>query len=285
MRPPAAVLDLALDRLQGWMQTVIVHPGPADEAVRSEAALAEVPEGRLADVILPSQTLRPEERLAIYHSMYPLRMRDALAGDYPGLEHFLGEEGFERFVHDYVQAHPSRSYTLNRLGDHVPEFLGRLRKLKHREFLHDLARLERAVSEAFDAEETPRLTDEQVQAVAASDWSRARLVPVASLRLLEVRYAVNAYLESVKDESHDHPRPSRKDGWVAVYRRNYGVYRLDLSKAAIALLRDLAAGKKLSWALRAATRRGGRPPGEDQLFRWFREWVSAGIFTRVDLGD
>ena len=53
---------------------------------------------RLADVILPSTTLRPEERLGIYHGMYPLRMRDALAGDYPGLEHFLGEEGFARFV-------------------------------------------------------------------------------------------------------------------------------------------------------------------------------------------
>jgi hypothetical protein len=217
--------------------------------------------------------------------MYPLRMRDALAGDYPGVEHFLGEEGFERFVLDYVQAHPSRSYTLNRLGGHVPEFLAKQRGLKHREFLQDLSRLERAVSEAFDAEETPRLADEQVQAVPAEAWVRARLVPVASLRLLEVHYAVNAYLESVKDESHDHPRPVKKDGRVAVYRRNYGVYRLDLSKPAYGLLRDLAAGKKLSLALRAASRRGGRPPGEDQLFRWFREWVSAGIFTRVEIGE
>jgi hypothetical protein len=266
------------------MQAVIVHPGPAEEGLRSRAAVAEVPLDRLADVILPSKSLRPEERLAIYHGMYPLRMRDALASDYPGLEHFLGDEGFERFVHDYVQAHPSRSYTLNRLGDQVPEFLGRQRKLKHREFLQDLARLERAVSEAFDAPETPRLTDEQVQAVPAEEWAAARLVPVASLRLLEVRYPVNAYLESVKGESHDHPRPVKKDGRVAVYRRNYGVYRLDLSKPAFALLGDLAAGQTLARALRAASRRGGRPPAEDQLFRWFREWVSAGMFTRVDRG-
>ncbi len=284
MRAPANVLDLPLGRLQSWMQTVIVHAGPAREAVRSRAALAEVPEDRLAEVILPSKTLHPEERLAIYHGMYPLRMRDALAGDYPGVEHFLGEEGFERFVLAYVKAHPSRSYTLNRLGDHVPEFVAKQRGLKHREFLKDLARLERVVSEAFDAEETPRLTDEQVQAVPALAWAKARLVPVASLRLLEVRYPVNEYLESVKSESHDHPRPAKKDGRVAVYRRNYGVYRLDLSKPAFALLRDLAGGKKLSLALRAASRRGGRPPGEDQLFRWFREWVSAGMFTRVEVG-
>ena len=84
MRNSAPALDLPLERLQAWMQTVIVHAGPAAEAVRSPAAVAAVPPARLAEVILPSATLRPEERLAIYHGMYPLRMRDALAGDYPG---------------------------------------------------------------------------------------------------------------------------------------------------------------------------------------------------------
>ena len=276
--------ELPLQRLQRWMQDVIVHTGSVDEAVRAQATRAEVPVDDLARVILPSPSLRPEERLAIYHGQYPLRMRDALSGDYPGLEHFLGEEGFARFVLDYVQAHPSRSYTLNRLGDHVPEFIKGRTGLKHRDFLYDLARLERAVSEAFDAEETPRLTDEQVAAVAPEAWGRARLVPIAALRLLELRYPANAYLESVKDENHHHPRPVRKDGFVAVYRRNYAVYRTDLSKPAFALLRDLAAGKKLSLAIRAALRRGGRPPGEDQLFRWFREWVAGGMFTSVETG-
>ena len=275
-------LPLPLDRLQSWLQGVIVHAGSIEEAVRTKAARADVPVDDLAEVILPSPTLRPEERLAIYQGQYPMRMRDALSGDYPGLEHFLGEEGFARFVVDYVQAYPSRSYTLNRLGDHVPEFIKARPGLKHRDFLYDLARLERAVSEAFDAEETPRLTEEQVVAVAPEAWGKARLVPIAALRLLELRYPANAYLESVKDENHDHPRPARKDGFVAVYRRNFAVYRADLSKPAFALLRDLAAGKKLSVAIRAALRRGGRPPGEDQLFRWFREWVAGGMFTAVD---
>jgi hypothetical protein len=117
--------------------------------------------------------------------------------------------------------------------------------------------------------------------VPAEAWSEARLVPVAALRLVELRYPVSAYLESVKDEKHDHPRPVRKDSFTAVYRRSHAVYRLDLGKPAFALLED-PTGKKLSRALRAATRRGGRPPGEDQLFRWFREWVSVGIFSRVE---
>jgi len=272
---------LPLSRLQRWMQDVIVHPGSVDEALRARALSTQVPPDELGAVILPSATLRPEERLEIYHGQYPMRMRDALASDYPAIEHFLGEEGFARFVHDYVQVHPSRSFTLNRLGDQVPAFIKSRAGLKHREFLHDLARLEQAVSQAFDAEETPRLTDEQVAAVAPEAWTKARLVPIAALRLLELRYPANAYLETLHDEAHDHPRPVRRDERVAVYRRTFAVYRQELSKPAFALLRDLAAGKKLGTAIRAALRRGGRPPGEELLFRWFREWVASGMFTAV----
>lgn len=279
----AEPLALPLERLQRWMQEVIVHPGSVEEALQAKAIRAHVPPSDLAAVILPSPTLRPEERLDIYHGQYPMRMRDALASDYPALLHFLGEEGFVRFVHDYVQVHPSRSFTLNRLGDHVPEFIKARSGLRHRDFLYDLTRLERAVSQAFDAEETPRLTDAQVAAVAPEAWGRARLVPIAALRLLELRYPANAYLESVKDEAHHHPSTLRRDAWVAVYRRSYAVYRSELSKPAFALLRDLVAGKKLSVAIRAALRRGGRPPGEEQLFSWFREWVAAGMFTAVSV--
>ena len=44
--------------------------------------------------MLPSQTLTSAERLDIYRDMYLLRMEEALAIDYPGLKHFLGEEEF-----------------------------------------------------------------------------------------------------------------------------------------------------------------------------------------------
>ena len=74
-------------------------------------------------MILPSRTLTPLERVGIYHGMYLLRMDDGLASDYPALQHFLGDDGFVDLVRGYVQAHPSRSYTLNRLGDHLPEYL------------------------------------------------------------------------------------------------------------------------------------------------------------------
>ena len=46
-----SALPLPLDRLQRWMQGVIVHPGPVEEGVRAKAARAEVPVDSLAEVI------------------------------------------------------------------------------------------------------------------------------------------------------------------------------------------------------------------------------------------
>jgi hypothetical protein len=150
------------------------------------------------------------------------------------------------------------------------------------EFCAELAQLELAVTRVFDERETPPLAPERIAAVAPEAWENARLEPVAAFRLLSFRYPVNLYLQTVRDDNHDHPKVRRKDEWVAIYRRDYGVYRLDLSRPAHDLLADLAGGRSLGEALTAATKRGRRgAPSEDELFRWFREWVSAGIFQSV----
>ncbi len=275
---------LPLDRTQRWFQAVVVHPGAPREAVASVEAARELPPDSVGEVIRPSRTLKPVERVGIYHGMYLLRMRDALLGDYPGLEHFLGEGGFARLVRDYVQHHPSRSHTLNRLGDRLPEFAAEHASLPRREFCAELCRLERAVSEVFDAAQSPGLSEAAISGVAPDAWERARLLPIEAFRLLALRYPVNAYLQSVRDQDHDHhPKPRLKPEWVAVYRRDYAVYRLDLTKAAHDLLADLVRGEPLGDAIAAALKRPGRKkPAPDDLFRWFREWVAAGIFMGLE---
>jgi len=185
-------LELPLDRLQRWMQGAILHEGAVEDALAAPEVVAELPPERIGDVLLPSKTLKPAERLDIYHAMYPLRMYDTLAADYPGLEHFVGEDGFRELLRDYTRVHPSRSYTLNRLGDHLPDFV-KTARVRRPDFCHELARLELAISHVFDAEETPRLTEAQIAAVPPEAWARAVLRPggvvgyhTAPLRIEEV---------------------------------------------------------------------------------------------------
>ena len=269
--------DPQLARLQRWMQEVVVHPGTIHEALASPTVVAQGTSA--ADVILPSRTLDPAERLEIYQGMYVLRMAEALASDYPALQHFLGDHGFHELVSDYVEVFPSRSYTLNRLGEHMPDYLRKARALKHHAFLSELARLELAVAQVFDAPEVSPLSEAQIAAVPAEDWARAVLKPVRAFQLLHLRYNANDYAQAVKQGTRA-PRPRRKTSFVAVYRRDYGVYRHALPRAAHDLLSELAGGAALGDAVRATMKRGGRAR-EQQYFRWFRDWVAGGVFASV----
>jgi hypothetical protein len=274
--------ELPLDRLQRWMQAVVVHPGTVGEGLACPDAEREVAPGRVGEVVLPSRTLAPEERVEIYHGMYLMRMTEALASDYYALEHFLGDHGFRELVRGYVQLHPSRSFTLNRLGDRLPAYLREAPGIPRREFCHELAALELAVSQVFDAAETPSLSQEAIAAVPAEAWATARLEPVTAFRLLSFRYPVNEYLQSVREDDHRHPRIRRKDSWVAIYRRNYSVYRQDLTRAAYDLLGDLVAGTPLGDAVASALRKGGRRGvRQEELFDWFRQWTAGGVFRSV----
>jgi len=263
------------------MQAVVVHPGSPERALASRGAAREIPPVRLGDVILPSRTLAPLDRVGIYHGMYLLRMNDALVSDYPALNHFLGDRRFFELVRAYVQKHPSRSYSLNRLGDHLPAYLKRAPGVIRRGFCADLARLECSVAQVFDAEETPALSAEAIAAVAEAAWEHARLQTVAGFRLLALRYPVNAYLQSVREGKHDHPSTRRKDGWVVVYRKDYAVWRLDLDRLGYGLLSDLAGGLPLGRAVGRAMRSTRRGATEEALFRSFRLWVSCGLFRSV----
>ena len=109
-----------LARTQRWMQSVIMHPGSDEEAVASEVAQGVISAREFPQVVPPSRTLSSFERLGIYRQMYLARLREAMENDFLGVAHFLSDEAFTELVAGYIRAFPSRSYTLNRLGDSLP---------------------------------------------------------------------------------------------------------------------------------------------------------------------
>jgi hypothetical protein len=276
-------LDLPLARLQRWMQAVIEQPGSAEEAVAAPASREVLDPEEIGRVIRPSASLTSVERVGVYQGMYLLRMVEALENDYPALAHFLGGEEFANLVTRYVAAHPSRSYTLNRLGEGLPEFIRASRGIRRKTFATDLARLERAVTEVFDAPESPAWPAEEVERVPADAWEGAVFAPIAAFRVLAFAHPVNAYFQSVKDENHDHPDTHRKPTRVAVWRKRYEVWRLDLTEDAYDFLKDLAGGRPFGKAVAAASRRLQGSPG-DRLFRWLRDWVAEGMFQGIRFG-
>lgn len=267
-----------LARLERWMQAVIVQPGGVEDAVRARPATRHLKVSDALRAILPSRTMEPLERLAVYQGMYPLRMRDALAADYPGLAAFLGPKRFLDFVLAYVAAHPSRSYTFARLGDRVPEFLRKTRRFAPAAFLSDLARLEQAINEVFELDEEKAGHAAPVAPPlrhVATDWESRRLAVTPTLRLLSFRYAAGPALDALKAGKRPSTRP--RASWSAVHRRRYAVYRVELRREEFLLLSAFTKGRPLGAALREAARRNGKALSPQAVTRAFRTFTAEGL--------
>lgn len=266
--------DLALAPLQEWMQAVVTHPSDVYEA----AGAADI---AVDDVILPSQTLQPIQRIGIYHAMYMLRMIEALTVDYAALAQFLGEHAFEHLVRDYVQQFPSRSYTFNRLGDSLPEYIASS-TWKRKTFLRDLAKLELAMTQVFDEAEAEALPADAIASIAPEEVADARIIPIPALRLIALDYDANEAFQAFRDEEPMKPR--RQKSWLAVHRRDYGVYRMPLTREAFTFLESLAGRETIGNAIEAFHARFRRFPEQSELFTWFRDWSAAGLFTAIEAG-
>lgn len=270
-----------LNRLQRWMQEVVVHPGTVEEAIASQNADREIPADRLSKIVRPSHSMTSAERVGVYHGMYLMRMEEALETDYPVIRYHIGDHQFCHLVRGYVERYPSTSYTLNRLGDHLPQFFLDQPEWPQAAFLHDLARLELAMTEVFDEVETPVLGAEELESVPPEKWEDARLQPIAALRVLALKYAVVPHLKAYHDDTPT-PNPRRRASWVVIYRRDFSVLRLELSRAEHDLLRDLVDGVPLGNALSTAAAAQKSARQQQKIFRWFRTWISEGLFSAIE---
>lgn len=272
-----------LATVQRWMQAVVTHPEGAGPGLVSLEAEALIPAARAGHVVRERGGLSAEDRLDIYAGMYPLRMREALEGDYPALATYLGDEGFDALVSAYVAAHPSRSFTLARLGDLLPEFVATWGPRRRRELLFDVARLELLATRVFDAEEVTPLGPAAFDGVPPDSWPQLRLVPVPAFALAHVRRGAVEVLDATLERSPLPKRVGRGNAWVLYHRKSFSALRRTLDPAAGRLLSSLASGERLGSALEdaAGTARLGKPSPED-VSRLFSEWLGLGLFARID---
>ena len=288
----------SLDVVQRWFQAVVTHPGGVEGGAESAEAqrLIHLQRGELEAVIRRSKSLTAAERMAIYANAYYARLLECMEAWFPVLKSALGEEVFNSFAFEYLQQYPSKSYTLDRLGENFGRFLDETRPEAEEgedgswpDFLIDLATLEWNIHQVFDGpgvEFQPLLTAEALQAFPAERFAEARLTPVPCLRLLSFRYPVNAYYTAARtvEEGEEVPPPGPAPERIALSRREFVVRRYPLTAPQYALLEKVLAGATVGEVIAAAAEAAG---GLDDdalaagLQEWFRLWVAEGFFQSI----
>ncbi len=143
-----------------------------------------------------------ELRLAIYHDAYRLRLIEALGSNYPVLQAWMGHEKFEQLSLAYLREYPSKHFSIRYFGDRLAQYLATNEIYRDKPFLSEMAKLEWALSQAFDAPDSAVIDITAVATVPPVAWPQMRFTFHASVQLLTLQWnvapiwkAVNEYLQ------------------------------------------------------------------------------------------
>jgi hypothetical protein len=221
-----------------------------------------------ASYIKPNAVLTSFDRLEIYNRQYWFRVIAAVSEDFPALNAVLGSRRFQTLVLAYLRENPSTSWTLRDLGARLPAFLEAHSELcgrRHR-LAADVARLEWAYVEAFDASRLIPLTPEELARLGPE----SRLLLQPHLQLLAVDYPVDDLVVAIRKESPETevvssamaerrkqsqrplPEMTRSRRYLAVHRFDDLVYYRPLPREEYLLLCALRNGASISAAVATA---------------------------------
>lgn len=256
-------------------------------ALRSRTALTQSEEWSrfAAEHVGGNSRLSPAEQLEIYREQFWLRHTSSLVEDFPGLGGILGQREWEKLAEAYLSQVAPESYTLRDLGFRLPEIIAQATWLSHQALCLDMARLELAYVEVFDAPDTLPLAPDRLASIPEESFTEARLVVAPCVRLLDLRYPVADLRRQLRAES-DEPVaiPPERETRLVVYRRELRLWDMSLTRVAYAFLSGLAEGKTLGAAAELAA---SSPEAEAELVSsigaWLQEWTQKGLISDVRL--
>jgi hypothetical protein len=266
-----------LSELQAWLAEQFVRP-------RSLAKYPDVVSAAKQHIV-PAAALSAVDRIEIYRQQFWLRHTASLLEDFPGVAGILGQTDWERLSESYLAQHPCRSFNLRDLGDRFAEHIARQDWLPHRTLCHDMARLEWAYVEIFDAADVPPLDGTQLAQLSEHAWQTATFVFNPAVRLLRVDYPVVELRRALRGESDEPvPIPKPEPHPLLLYRGADRVaYPLRMPSLAFALLERLLGGQALAAACEALATED--PNNATTLAAdvggWFAEWGRLRLIAEV----
>jgi hypothetical protein len=285
------------------MARAVMQPLTATERMQQKAPDGRSMRSYAARFIKPNDRLTSFERLEIYNRQYWFRLFSSMTEDFPGVRSVLGEKRFDAMCKAYLIDCPSRSFTLRNLGANLEPWLRKHPKWAgtKQQLVLDIARLEWADIEAFDAAAVPALRTEDLRGVSGAGL-RLQLQPYVQLLsfhypvddlLLAMRkeeedkdFASNAFEERRRKRKHVRAVAKLKPGaiFLVVHRIDNSVYFRRIEVEEFAVLAALRQGKTLEKAIDAAFRKSAIPPDERaaSVQQWFQNWATLGWFRRPE---
>jgi hypothetical protein len=251
----------------------------APEGVAAGLACLDPADRALAEsLVRPGGRLSAVERLDIYADMYFYRLRDCLQEDFAAVHAVIGADCFHNLVTDYLLAHPPAHFSLRQAGRHLPGFISGHPLSARWPFVAQLAAVEWAVLEAFDAPDAPPIDLAVFQGMPPEEWPDLRFRLTPSLQRLHLDWRVDDVLRSVHDGATP-PVPDAAARWLRVWRQDMRVFHRPMDAAEAAALDVALRGETFATVCAAVGELIGEAAGAERLAQLLDTWCADGLVT------
>ena len=269
-----------LSHLQRRLRELLASPEGVGAALREAG---DPSAASLEGFVVSDAILAALPRLEVYANAYFLRILDVLKDEFGALAAALGEAGIHDVVTGYLLAHPPRHPSLRHVGDRLAAYLEadpRAEPFRRRwPWCADLARLETALQDAFDAPDAPALRRERLAALPQHAWPALRLRFQPSVRVLRLGWPVAELYSAWESDAPQTPPAARAAGAVLVWRRDETVRWRALDTLEADLLESARAGVHFEALCEIAASARGEATAPALVAGLLGHWVETGLLA------
>jgi Putative DNA-binding domain len=223
------------------------------------------------------------DRLDVYRRGYRIRLHDALATEYPGLALMAGKR-FEHLLAGYVEAHPSGHYNIRWYGAGLAAFLDYGLPWSKQPALADMARLDWAISTAFDAADEAVISATQLAELPGDAWANLRLRAPGHLQLLSCGCNIDAFRRAAdRSAPRPHLRRYTRHHHLLVWRQALAVRYRSVEDDERAALTAVMHGESFSQLCERLADRHGPSSAMHRAVQLLHRWLEDGLVAGWEL--
>lgn len=231
--------------------------------------------------IVDDKKVGANKRLKIYHDAYRFRIINALAMAYPKLQALLGGELFEDAARSYLTNNPSIHPNLRWYGDAMCKHL--LSTLPKHPIVAELAHFEWVLSLAFDAENTPVLTIQDLAEISPERWGNLYFIFQPSTQIFKLSYNTIAIWKALDaEEMPPVPRKQATETNCLVWRQDLNAKFRSVEEIEVLALQRARNGSSFGDVCEALFVMLG-DEATLQAAQYLATWLEAGLISELKI--
>ena len=230
--------------------------------------------------IIDDKKVGVTKRLGIYYDAYRLRIIEALSNGYPHLKNLLGDDLFDKTARAYIDLYPSTYRNMRWYGGEMSAYLRT--SLPQHPIAAELAAFEWSLGLAFDAEDAPILTLQDLAEIPPENWADLRFKFHPSVQLLSLKWNVLLVWQALNAEETP-PAAAQINEPCVVWRKDLNSHYRSLNLAEYAALQQLIAGVSFGDLCEKLQEKASEEQATIQAAQYLAGWLNDGLITSSDI--